>query len=62
VAFTVGDFHDLIRLLEEHPEWRAELRRHVLSDELVELPSLWQGILSCPMPTRLPRPAAFGAC
>jgi hypothetical protein len=45
VAFTVGDFHDLIRLLAEHPEWRAELRRHVLSDELVELPSLVRQLL-----------------
>jgi len=40
VAFTVADFHDLIRLLEEHPEWRAELRRYVLPDDLVELPAL----------------------
>lgn len=40
MAFTVSDFQDLIRLLGEHPEWRAELRRHVLSDELLELPTL----------------------
>jgi len=40
VAFTVDDFHDLISILEQHPEWRAELRRHVLSDELIELPTL----------------------
>ena len=40
MAFTVQDFQDLIRLLAEHPEWRAELRRHVLSDELLELPAL----------------------
>ncbi|MBI3973984.1 MAG: hypothetical protein HY332_22120 [Chloroflexi bacterium] len=40
MAFTVSDFHDLLRLLEEHPEWRAELRRHVLPDQLLELPAL----------------------
>jgi hypothetical protein len=40
MAFTVEDFHDLIELLAQHPEWRTELRRHVLSDELIELPAL----------------------
>jgi hypothetical protein len=40
VSFTVDDFQDLVRLLGQHPEWRAELRRHVLSDELLELPAL----------------------
>jgi hypothetical protein len=40
MAFTVNDFRDLIELLAQHPEWRTELRRHVLSDELLELPSL----------------------
>ena len=40
MAFGVRDFHDLVRLLETHPEWRAELRRLLLSDELLELPQL----------------------
>jgi hypothetical protein len=40
VAFTVEDFHDLIELLAQHPEWRADLRRHVLSEDLIELPAL----------------------
>jgi hypothetical protein len=40
MAFTVDDFQDLLRLLEQRPEWRAELRRYVLTDDLVELPSL----------------------
>ena len=40
MSFTVEDFHDLIELLGQHPEWRADLRRLVLSDELLELPSL----------------------
>jgi len=40
VAFSVDDFQDLLRLLEEHPEWRAELRRQILTDELLELPAI----------------------
>lgn len=38
MAFSVQDFHDLLRLLEERPEWRAEIRRVVLTDELLRLP------------------------
>ena len=26
MPFTMDDFHDLIRLIETRPEWRAELR------------------------------------
>ncbi|HJY82880.1 MAG TPA: hypothetical protein VKK81_17570 [Candidatus Binatia bacterium] len=37
MSFTVEEFRDLIRILEEKPEWRAELRRWVLSDELLSL-------------------------
>ncbi len=37
---NVEDLHDLIRLLEEHPDWLAELRRFVLTRELLELPEL----------------------
>jgi hypothetical protein len=40
MAFTVEEFRDLVRILEEHPEWRAELRRLVLTDELLMLPEL----------------------
>jgi hypothetical protein len=40
MAFTTDDFQDLVRLLDQHPEWKAELRRHVLTDELLELPAL----------------------
>ena len=42
VAFSVQDFHDLVRLLEQHPEWRAELRRLTLTDELLGLPAVVQ--------------------
>src|SRR5919201_2271813 len=38
MPFTVAEFHDLVRLVEERPEWRAELRRLVLTDELRALP------------------------
>ena len=37
---AIGDFRDLVTLLEQHPEWRAELRRLVLTDELLALPEL----------------------
>src|SRR5919109_5411748 len=40
MAFNVEDFQDLIRLLQERPEWRADLRRLVLTDELLALPEL----------------------
>ncbi len=45
MAFEIQDFHDLIRLLEAHPEWRAELRRLVLSEELLRLPELVQQLV-----------------
>jgi len=28
--FSVKDMHDLIKLLEERPEWKKELRRLIL--------------------------------
>ena len=40
MAFTEDDLQDLLRLLERHPEWRGELRRYVLTEELLELPAL----------------------
>lgn len=40
MPFTVEDFQDLLKLLEQRPDWQAELRRRVLSDELLELPGL----------------------
>jgi len=40
MAFDVKDYLDFVRLLQEHPEWRAELRRLVLTDELLTLPEL----------------------
>lgn len=38
MPFSIEEFRDLVRLLEERPEWRQELRRLVLIDELLALP------------------------
>ena len=40
MAFTVRDFHDLIELLEKEPAWRADIRRLVLSEEILSLPQV----------------------
>ncbi|MER3473549.1 MAG: hypothetical protein C4335_05845 [Armatimonadota bacterium] len=40
MSFVVEDFHQLVALLEQHPEWRAELRRLVPSEQLLSLPDL----------------------
>lgn len=40
MAFTVHDFADLTRLLAAHPEWQAELRRHLLADDFLALPAI----------------------
>ncbi len=40
MTLSTDDLHELIRLLEQHPEWRAELRRLVLTEELLSLPGL----------------------
>src|SRR5206468_690191 len=38
MPFTAEEWRDLIRLVEAHPEWRVELRRLALTDELLALP------------------------
>jgi len=38
VAFVVNDLQDFLRLLRERPEWLDEVRRVVLTDELLALP------------------------
>ncbi|GBC82347.1 Chromosome partition protein Smc [bacterium HR10] len=40
MAFDVHDYLELLRLLQERPEWRAELRRLLLTDELLALPEI----------------------
>ncbi len=44
MAMRMASFDDLLRLLDEHPEWRAELRRRVLDDEFLELPALTRSL------------------
>ena len=44
MAFTVDDFQDLVSLLEQRPEWRGELRRLVLTEELLGLPAIVAGL------------------
>jgi hypothetical protein len=38
MSFSTDDFHTLVRIIEDHPEWRADLRRLLLSEELLLLP------------------------
>ena len=38
MAFTAEEFQQLTQLLDERPEWRAELRRILLTDEILEMP------------------------
>ncbi|GBD09082.1 Chromosome partition protein Smc [Candidatus Thermoflexus japonica] len=38
MAFTVKDFEDLLRILDRYPNWREELRRRILLEELEQLP------------------------
>ena len=40
MAFTVNDLQDLVRLLAQHPEWQAELRRLLLADDFLALPGI----------------------
>jgi len=42
MPFTVEEFRDLVQLLEARPEWRAELRRLILTEELLTLPQIVQ--------------------
>jgi uncharacterized protein YoxC len=42
MAFTVTDFADLVRLLDKRPEWQAELRRLILSEDFLALPRIVQ--------------------
>lgn len=40
MAFQVDDLRDLIELLAEKPEWRAQLRPLILGDEFDRLPRI----------------------
>ena len=36
--YDLKDFQDVIRVLEEHPEWQADLRRVLLTKDILTLP------------------------
>jgi hypothetical protein len=40
MAFTIEDLGDLLALLRQHPEWRDAVRREVLTEELLGLPTV----------------------
>ena len=40
MPFTVRDYQDMVRLLDQHPEWQAELRRRLLADDFLALPAI----------------------
>ena len=40
MTFTVREYQDLVRLLTKHPEWQTELRRLLLADDFLALPTL----------------------
>ncbi len=40
MSFDIQDYRAFVELLYQHPEWRAELRQLVLSEELLTLPQL----------------------
>ncbi len=44
MAFTINDLQDLTRLLHERPEWLGEVRRVVLTEELLSLPETVRGL------------------
>jgi hypothetical protein len=40
MPFTVEDFQDLLRLLEQQPQWKSALRATLLGEEFLQLPAL----------------------
>jgi hypothetical protein len=49
----IENLRDLVRLLEERPEWRAELRRLLLTDELLALPQLVRDLIEAQRRTEM---------
>jgi len=45
MTFDVQEYRAFIELLYKHPEWRAELRQLVLTEELLALPQLVQELI-----------------
>lgn len=38
--YTIHTIQDLIRILDESPEWKEEIRRQILTDELMNMPAV----------------------
>ena len=51
MPFTLEDFGDLKQLLEQQPEWRAELRQLLLPDEVLSLPQIVQALAEAQLRT-----------
>ncbi len=49
MTFDRTSYHQFIKLLHEHPEWRAEARQLVLSEEILTLSQLMR---TCPRPSK----------
>ncbi|MCS6772743.1 MAG: YraN family protein [Thermoflexales bacterium] len=45
MPFSRSDFRALLEALRANPEWRAELRQMLLTEELLELPGLMQQLI-----------------
>ncbi len=45
MAFTVSDFDDLLKLLGQHPEWQAELRRLLVGDQLAAIDARLEAVV-----------------
>jgi hypothetical protein len=45
MPFTVSDFNDLVEILHAQPRWQAELRRLLLTDEVLELPEIVRSLV-----------------
>ena len=39
---TINDIHDLVELLQNHPDWAETLRNLILTRELLDLPQTLQ--------------------
>jgi hypothetical protein len=43
--YKIKTFEDIIRALRDHPEWLEELRRIILTEELLRLPQRFKRFL-----------------
>lgn len=53
MVFTVQNYHDLVQLLIDHPEWKAELRGLIFSEEMMRVEH-WDEALAAPSGSEAP--------